>query len=151
MRDNDIIATVNEPFNAEVFRWEDRAFIRKKDADIIWGGRDVFIYEYNNALGKVLTVKDALEMENGVKEQTSKRMINKEDKDTKDIKGIKDKEKTSILIGGFVDSMWAASVIGNGIVEDAISGMKEKKSGLNIMGIMTAVIVLVIVIYVFLA
>jgi hypothetical protein len=140
MRDNTIIATVNEPFNAEMFTWEDRTYIRKTSPDLVWGDRDIFIYEYDNALGKVLTVKDALGM------------MKDDDNDANDT--IQEQNEKDIVIGmdNSVDPIWLSGSLGHNIVNDAIGLMSDKPHpGMDIMAIIMGALVLMIVLYVFLA
>lgn len=131
MRDNEIIGTVNEPFNTDKFEWDGRTFIRKESADIIWGGRDIYIYEYDDTLGKVLTVKDAIQKDPKKKEN-------------------KDQDECDILIGTKISPTWVSRYLGNNVVEQAISGTSEKKTEFNVMTILIGIIILIMVIYVFL-
>lgn len=146
LRDNEVIGVVNEPFNTIKFEWEDGVYIRKDTPDIIWGGRDVFIYEFDDVLGKVLTVKNALDME----EKKRAEILAKKEKESKKEQNNHEGEYDIVLGITKVSPRKISKILGEKIIEEAISGMREKKSSINIAGIIMMVIVLVMVVFVFL-
>jgi|GEM_PF-2825949 len=143
MRDNEVIGVDNEPFSTDKFEWGGKLFIRKDAPDLIWNDRDIYIYEYDNALGKVLHVNDALNMSFDCDTN-----VDDAKKSVMDIPD-KDKNNNDVKIGSKIDPSWVSKYVGSHIIEDAIRGMHQQERGVDFMGILMGVIVLILILFVF--
>ena len=60
-RGNNVIKTLNEPFGITEFLWNEkggkkRRYLVKTNPDIIWNNRDIFLYDFDDVLGKEIPI-----------------------------------------------------------------------------------------------
>ena len=123
-RGNDVIKTLNEPFGITEFLWVEkggkkRRYVVKPNPDIIWNNRDIFLYDFDDVLGKEIPLDGSISNKKAIGYRT-------------------DPVEFQELVG--------ADII-KGALQDM--NPPEEKKNFNIPQILIGVVVIIVVIYAF--